>query len=196
MQAGEFLIVERRCAEMLLTALGCVNVTRWQDDVFVKRLKNVELIYEEGMEVGDFKELLDAILIADPDTILLRCSGRFKRCTEIVNQLSALKDMKIDGRRVRRLPKNKRKRGQGFSFEKCGIPAGATLVLKRDPSVTCTVIGDPWLVDFGDGNQESFSVRTKQLLGAKPSTYMSPMHYWMFEGKLLRWYYRRHQNHD
>ena len=188
------LIVERRCAETLLRVLGCVNVEHWEDEVFVKRLKNVDKIYEEGLDVGEFKELLDALLVADPDSILLRYSDRFKRCIKNVKNLSALKDVEIIGRRVLRT--KKRVRGERFSFAACGIPVGATLVLKRDPTVTCRVIGDPWIVDFGDDDEyfdEKFSMRTKRLLGAKESTYLSPMHYWMYNGELLRNYYKRIQ---
>ena len=89
--------------------------------------------------------------------------------------------------------KKKRTRGETFSFAKCHIPVGAVLALKKDPTITCTVVGDPWRIDFHDGIEKSFTERTRDLIGSKGTTYLSPMHYWMYEGKLLRVYYRQYQ---
>ena len=100
------------------------------------------------------------------------------------------------GRKSAKKARRKRRRGDVFSFAKCGIPVGAVLTLKKDPTVTCKVVGDPWLLDFGDGMTKSFTSRTRELLGVKDSTYLSPMHYWLYDGRLLRDYYRENQNKD
>lgn len=181
------LIVDRITAEQLFLTLGCVNVDKWDADLLAQRLKQVALFCDAELNVGEFQDLLDAIMLLKPhDGIVLRSSSNQKHAPTSFMDQSFIPDK---GRK----PEHFRRRGAIFSFKKCGIPKGATLVLKRDPTITCKVIGDPWIVDFGDNVTESFSQRTRKLLGVKATTYLSPMHYWMYDGRLLRHYYRKIQ---
>lgn len=191
-----FLIVERRCAEQLFEALGCVNTTKWRDDVLIDRLKHISLLYDDETNVGDFAPLLNLLVTTEKNSILLRYNRTFAKCAQQVNTLAVLNKVKIEGKRVKN--HKKRKRRASFSFEQCGIPVGATLVLKRDSRYTCTVIGDVWqidlkgsLLDVLEYQNMSFTDITRMLIGAKGTTFVSPMHYWLYEGKLLRHYYNK-----
>lgn len=186
---GNYVVVDRDEAERLFIALGCVNVKNWDSDVVVQRLKRIALLCDDSVDVGEHKELLAAILAIGPGgSIVLR-----NNTAPVAPPVSAIDRKYSSGSRGKSVRRKKQKRGALFSFTKCGIPVGAVLKLKRDPTIQCTVIGDPWVVDFGDGVMEPFTIRTKKLLGAKETTYMSPMNYWMYEGKLLRHYYKNIQ---
>jgi len=183
---NEVLVIERRCAEQLFTLLGCTNTDTWSDENVVMRLKKIGVFYDARTDVGDFRSMLDAIIVTDPERILLRYNSKFVDCVSKQNKLEVLKEKRVEGKLY-----EKRSRKERFSFVKCGIPIGGTLVLKRDPSVTCVVRGDTFKVDFGDGGKEiSLSERTRKLINSKEGVYVSPMYYWMYEGKLLVDYYR------
>lgn len=184
------IIIDRDAAEELFTILGCVNVDNWDDDIVVRRLRRIAMFLGDDVDLGPYRSLVGAIRQLVPtDTIMLRNTRQAAKPQptpfEAVNQKLV---------KLKRKTKKTRRRGEKFSFAKCGIPIGATLTLKRDPSVTCTVVGDPWKVDFGDDTKASFTARTRALIGAKGSTYLSPMHYWEYNGKLLRHYYRAFQS--
>ena len=193
-QDGDCLVVRRDHAERLFNLLGCVNVHKWDADVLVMRLRRIGLFCDNDIYIGEYASLARAITQLGVDgTIILKNHlypvGAPSDVTEISYTDEALK-------KKSQRPRKKRKRGPLFSFAACDIPIGATLVLKRDPAITCKVVGDPLLVDFGDGLDTSFSRRTAQFLGTKTSTCVSPMHYWMYEGKLLKWYYAENQKEN
>lgn len=188
---GDCLVVRRDHAERLFVMLGCVNVHKWDADVLVMRLRRIGLFCDNDIYIGEYAALTRAITkLGVNGTIIL------KNHLQPVNELQDVTEIQypdeVTKQKLQR-PRKKRKRGPLFSFAACNIPVGATLVLKRDPSVTCKVVGDPLLVDFGDGQDMSFSRRTGQYLDIKDSTYVSPMHYWLYEGKLLKWYYAQNQ---
>ncbi len=186
---GNCLVIDRHTTEQLLTLLGCVNVEKWDTDFLVRTLKRVSVFGGVTEIDPQFQNLINDIRkIGVGGVIVIRSD---KRPT---NTPIALIDRVFTRQGSPKIVnKKKRKRGEAFSFAKCGIPVGATLVLKKDPSITCTVIGDPYVVDFNDGQEKSFTERTRDLLGSKESTYLSPMHYWMYKDKLLRFYYREFQ---
>ena len=187
---GKLLVVDRGDANELFNRLGCVNVEAWDAGPMVHRLYRAPAFLDDS-EAGDLKPLLDLIKKHKTNLeIVLR-----NDTSSTVPPISILEKeirRKIGKKRTR--SRKKRKRGPLFSFEACHIPPGATLTLKRDPSITCTVIGDPWMVDFGDGVAASFTSRTRELLDVKESTYLSPMDYWCYKDKLLKYYYREFQN--
>ena len=189
---GSCLVIDRNLTENLLRQLGCVNVEKWDTDFLVRTLKRVSMFGGVTELESQYQELVDEIKkIGVGGVIVIRSD---KRPT---NSPIALVDRVFTKQSPSKSShKKKRRRGEPFSFEKCGIPVGAVLVLKKDPSVTCTVVGDPYIVDFNDGQEKSFTERTRDLLGSKESTYLSPMHYWMYKDKLLRFYYREFQTDD
>lgn len=190
-KVGNCVVVDRNQAERLFALLGCMNVNKWDSDVLVHRLRRIAVFCSQDMDIdGEYKKLVDTILSVGPvGAIVLRNSS------EPTSPCIPLTERHFDDahRSVKRRSQGPRKRGSVFSFTKCGIPIGSTLVLKKDPKVTCKVVGDPWVVDFGDGVYESFTNRTKRALGAKESTFLSPMNYWMYKGVLLRVYYNKKQ---
>lgn len=194
MKYGNMVVVDRVDAEQLFAAVGCVNVGKWDSDVLVLRLKRLAMFCDADLHVGSFQPLIDAILgLGAGGSIVLRNTTKpqaepLSAMDIYYARMEGRHSKSSNGRGVQRV------RGATFSFDKCGIPVGSTLVWKRDPSITCTVVGDPWVVDFGDDVMESFTNRTRKLLGVKESTYLSPMHYWMYDGKLLRCYYKKFQN--
>lgn len=187
---GKVLVVDRSDANTLFLRFGCTNVASWDAHTMVHRLYHIPAFIDCDGEVGDLQPLVDLIKDnQDRVEIVIRNDS-----TPSVPPISFLEkeiQRKIGKKRTR--TRKKRKRGPIFSFEKCNIPPGSTLTLKRDPSVTCTVVGDPWLVDFGDGIKVSFTSRTRDLLNVNETTYLSPMHYWCYEGKLLKHYYEKYQ---
>lgn len=185
MVSSDILVVERSCAEQLFSKLGCRNVRRWEDDLMVERLRHAAIFYDPRIDVGDYHILLSRLACSGDSEIVLRYGFDFPECVESASRLAVLKDGRVRGL------KKRHKRDQPFSFAKCGIPAGATLVFKPNPEITCTVEGDPWRVDFGDDSSHSFSQRTRILAGAKD--WVSPKNYWLYEGKLLRYYYKKVQ---
>ncbi len=186
---GNCLIIDRHDANELFSRIGCVNAPKWDEMTMVKRLFRAPRLRDYG-DVGDFLDLLDAIQgIGHSGEIILRND---KPATVPLITILEKKFGKSAGSKRVKEPK-KRTRGATFSFEKCHIPPGSVLCLKKDPSVTCTVVGDPWLVDFGDGEMRSFTSRTRELLGVKDTTYLSPQFYWTFEGELLSKYYDKYQ---
>ncbi len=197
-QFGRCLVVDRSSAETLLTMLGCVNTEKWDTDFIVRSLRRVSLFRGVGEVTPPYQKLLDAIEdVSINGVIVIRSTRRqVTKPITLVDRVLAKNSHKTDASINTKKRKKKRVRGETFSFAKCGIPVGATLCLKKDPSITCTVIGDPWLVDFKDGVMKSFTERTRDLLGSKDSTYLSPMHYWLYNGKLLRVYYREVQCKD
>lgn len=197
-QFGRCLVVDRNSAETLLTMLGCVNTEKWDTDFIVRSLRRVSLFRGVGEVTPPYKKLLDAIEDVSVNGVIVIRSNR-RQVTKpmtLVDRVLSKSTHKTDSSIATKKKKKKRVRGETFSFAKCGIPVGATLCLKKDPSITCTVIGDPWLVDFKDGIMKSFTERTRDLLCSKDSTYLSPMHYWLYNGKLLRVYYREVQCKD
>ena len=187
---GNCLIVDRADANELFLRIGCVNVDRWDEDAMTFRLHRAPSLRQCGAGVGDLEPLIDAVsLIGPTGTIILR--NDVKPSESLVSILEK-KFSKFAGRRRSRGGR-KRKRGELFSFIKCHIPPGSVLAFKRDPNITCKVVGDPWIVDFGDGEVRSFTSRTRELLGAKETTFLSPQFYWTFEGKLLSKYYEQYQ---
>ena len=173
-------------------AMGCTTAATWDDDALVRRLKRLPgLIGGNRLETAAFAPYLEVVdRIRKRDGI---CSIIIKSNEEPVADPVSIIDKPIRIGPRRKVKGKTSKRRDRFSFKKCGIPKGATLTLKRDRSVTCTVIGDPWNVDFGDGKWTSFTARTKELIGAKETTYLSPMYYWEYNGVLLRDYYEKWQ---
>lgn len=192
-QFGKCIVIDRDTAENFLGMLGCVNTEKWDTDFLVRSLYRVSLFRGCAELTEPYKPLMSALeRIGTNGIIVVRSSKR------PVNKPVALADRVFTKSASRTASGNnpkrkKRVRGETFSFVKCGIPFGSTLYLKRDPSITCTVVGDPWIVDFHDGVTKSFTERTRELLASKDSTYLSPMHYWCYDGKLLRVYYRNIQ---
>lgn len=197
----DYLLVERSCLEQLFTILGCENVTQWDDDILIRRAKYLCKL-DDGSPVGEFRELLDALLLQDVNKIVLQQNKKFPSCISYRNSscLTPLKDTKVKGKMVSPAAKTKdkaakpkdkkpRKRNEIFSFHKAGIPIGAVLHFKRDPTITCVVVGDPYLVDFGGGVTDSFTNHTRRLLNTKKTTYLSPRYYWTYEGRSLDYYY-------
>ncbi len=189
-KVGNHLVINREQAEKLFAMLGCVNASKWDADVLVQRLRRIAVFCDADLHVGEYQPVIDAIISIGPSGgIILRNDAEQKAAPVPLDEIDFTSPK---GRSKNK--RHKRKRGEPFSFDKCKIPRGAVLTLKRNPAVTCTVVGDPWVVDFGDGIVESFTARTKQLLGAKDSTFLSPMHYWMYNDKLLRFYYKKYQS--
>lgn len=193
----EYLLVERSCLEQLFTILGCENVVHWDDDILIRRAKYLCKL-DDGSPVGEFRELLDALLLQDIDKIVLQKNTKFPSCVSYRSEtcLAPLKGTQIKGKKNANRakpaqPKNQkpRKRNETFSFLKSGIPVGAVLHFKRDPTITCIVVGDPYMVDFGRGVTDSFTNHTRRLLNTKKTTYLSPRFYWTYEGKPLDYYY-------
>lgn len=186
------IVLDRPFVQKLFEALGCTTVAQWDDDVLVNRLRRVPLLITDArlgsMEFAEFAPLIRQLMdSAVPPKIIIRSSAiPTAPPTPVIE-----KPIRVGPRRKSK--GHTLKRRERFSFRKCGIPRGATLILKRNPTITCTVIDDPWLVDFGDGDWSSFTARTKKLIGAKETTYLSPMHYWLYEGRLLRDYYEEWQ---
>ena len=198
-QFGSCLVVDRNSAENLLMMLGCVNTDKWDTDFIVRSLRRVSLFKGIGEVTQPYLKLMKAIEDVGVNGVIVIRSNRrpLNAPLTLIDRVSAKSSPKKDSSNTTpKKRKKKRVRGETFSFAKCGIPVGATLCLKKDPSITCTVIGDPWLVDFRDGVMKSFTERTRELLGSRDSTYLSPMHYWLYEGKLLRVYYREIQCKD
>lgn len=188
---GKVLLVDRSDADELFTRFGCTNVKLWDAATMVHRLYRIPAFIDTDGEVGDLLPLVELIKRYKTDIdIVLRNDTSSK--VPPISFLEKEIQRKIGKKRTR--SRSKRKRGPLFSFEACHIPSGATLTLKKDPSITCTVVGDPWVVDFGDGTKTSFTSRTRDLLDVKESTYLSPMHYWCYEGKLLKYYYKKYQS--
>ena len=191
-QFGKCVVVDRDSAENLLSMLGCVNTEKWDTDFLVRSLHRVSVFKGCGEVSEAYRPLLEALgRVGTNGIIVVRSSKR------PVNKPIAFTDRVFTKPSSRSgnstIKRKKRVRGETFSFHKCGIPVGAVLILKKDPSITCTVVGDPWRVDFHDGVEKSFTERTRDLIGSKESTYLSPMHYWMYNGQLLRVYYRNIQ---
>ena len=188
---GKVLIIDRSDADELFTRFGCTNVKSWDAATMVHRLYRVPAFIDTDGEVGDLLPLVETIKhYKTRIDIILRNDNSSRVPT--ISFLEKEIQRKIGKKRTR--SRRKRRRGPLFSFEACHIPSGAVLTLKRNPSITCTVVGDPWVVDFGDGTKESFTSRTRDLLGVKEATYLSPMNYWCYEGKLLKYYYKKYQN--
>ena len=186
------IILDRDFVRGLFKTLGCTTVDHWDDDVLVSRLQRVPaMMTEERWQLIEFRPYVDTVK-------RLRDSRPLCRIIIKSNDEPKAQPVPVIDKPIRVGPRRKNtgkatKRRERFSFQKCGIPRGATLVLKRNPQITCTVIDDPWHVDFGDGEWTSFTARTKALIGAKETTYLSPMHYWMYNGRLLRDYYEEWQ---
>lgn len=190
---GKVLVVDRGDADELFARFGCTNVKTWDAATMVHRLYRVPAFIDTDGEVGDLQPLVDLIKTHKTNVdIVLR-----NDVVSTVPPISFLEkeiQRKIGKKRTR--SRKKRKRGPLFSFEACHIPPGSILTLKKNPEITCVVVGDPWIVDFGDGTKASFTSRTRDLLDVKESTYLSPMHYWCYQGKLLKHYYKKYQNPD
>lgn len=188
---GDCLVVRRDHAERLFSMLGCVNVHKWDADILETRLRRIGLFCDNDIYIGEYASLVRDIgeLGVGGSIVLKSYLSPVGEPKDVVEAHEAKESLA----KKSPWPRKKRKRGPVFSFEACGIPVGATLVLKHDPSITCKVVGDPLLVDFGDGTELSFSKRTGIFLGIKENTYLSPMHYWLYNGKLLKWYYSRMQ---
>lgn len=190
---GKVLTIDRSDADELFKRFGCANVEKWDAATMVHRLYRVPAFIDTEGEVGDLLPLVEMIKrMKTKVDIVLRNDSTSK--VPPVEFLEKEIQRKIGKKRTR--SRRKRKRGPLFSFEACHIPPGSTLTLKRNPEITCVVVGDPWIVDFGDGTKASFTSRTRDLLDVKDSTYLSPMHYWCYNGKLLKYYYKKYQNPD
>ena len=174
--------------ELFNEAMGCTTAASWDDDTLVRRLKRLPgLVSASRLETTAFAPYLEVVNKIKRQKGV--CSIIIKSNEEPVADPVSIVDKPIRIGPRRKIKGKTSKRRERFSFKKCGIPKGATLTLKRDRNVTCTVIGDPWNVDFGDGRWTSFTARTKELIGAKETTYLSPMYYWEYNGVLLRDYY-------
>lgn len=190
---GKVLLIDRSDADTLFKRFGCVNVEKWDAHTMVHRLYRVPAFIDCDGDVGDLKGLVDLIKKHGTNADIVLRNDK----TSTIPPVSFLEkeiERKIGKKRTR--SRKKRKRGPLFSFEACHIPSGSVLTLKRDPEITCVVVGDPWMVDFGDGAKVSFTSRTRDLLNVRESTYLSPMHYWCYKGKLLYSYYKQYQNPD
>lgn len=74
-----------------------------------------------------------------------------------------------------------RKKEKSKGFAALGIPVGATLVFKKDPSVTVKTMDDKNKVEYL-GKPQSISTLAKQLVGSPVSGYL----YFLYEGKILK----------
>jgi hypothetical protein len=74
-----------------------------------------------------------------------------------------------------------RKKEKSRGFAAFGIPAGATLVFKKDPSVTVKTLDDKNKVEY-QGRPYSISTLAKQLVGSPVSGYL----YFKYNGKIIK----------
>ncbi len=83
----------------------------------------------------------------------------------------------------------RRTRGETFSFEKCGIPKGATLQYIKEPWITCTVYDDRKVLY----NQQIMymSALVKMLTGKEVTVAAQAL--FSYNGKSLQEYYRDYQ---
>ena len=188
---GKVLLIDRGDADELFTRFGCTNVKTWDAGTMVHRLRRIPAFIDTEGEVGDLLPLVELIKHYKNDIDIVLRNDTVSRVPPI-DFLEKEIQRKIGKKRTR--SRRKRRRGPLFSFEACHIPPGSILTLKKNPEITCVVVGDPWIVDFGDGTKASFTSRTRDLLDVKESTYLSPMHYWCYNGKLLKYYYKKYQN--
>lgn len=192
-----FITIERQCLEQLFQALHFERVSMWDDDILIKRAALLCKI-DDGGPVGEFREVLDTLMRYDAEHIVLRYNATFTTPVDTPSLSERLAYAKLHGKLITKPRKkgrknSRRKRGELFSFSKSGIPVGAVLHLKRDPSITCIVTGPSYQVDFGDGDLSSFTAHTRKLLNVKSTTYLSPMNYWLYNNKLLQHYYHKVQ---
>jgi hypothetical protein len=76
---------------------------------------------------------------------------------------------------------NERRKEKSQGFAALGVPIGAILVFKKDPSVTVKTMDDKNKVEY-QGKPYSISTLAKQLVGSPVSGYL----YFKFEGKILK----------
>jgi hypothetical protein len=174
----DYLVIARTyLEEMFSYVMGSSNTVSWQDDNMFRRFKKLIDIQLPADKLGKYAELF-ALASLTPMSMWVMRAGDMSDTQTVLTQIFG-----------DTIPKRVRKRRPQFVFSDIGIPVGSELHLKMNQDYVVTVDGDPMSVLYNGELVTRFSVFTKRLIGALPTTYLSPMHYWLYHGKLLAEYY-------
>lgn len=111
---------------------------------------------------------------------LLECIATISGTLDRLHRISPEGHEIIDEQIAEAVRNSAKERRSPFSFEKSGIPLGATVVYVLDESVTATVVADR-RVEY-HGVTYSLSGLTQELMGV--SSIQGPK-YWRYQGKIL-----------